>query len=48
MNATAIPDVKQAIARLTLSEAEAIAKEVLALDSSQAIRWYLADRLKGL
>jgi phosphocarrier protein FPr len=41
MNATAIPDIKQAIARLTLSEAEAIAREVLALDSSEAIRRYL-------
>jgi len=46
MNATAIPDVKLAIARLTLPEAETIAKEVLALDSAEAIRRYLTDRLK--
>lgn len=43
MNATAIPDIKQAITRLTLSEVEAVAREVLALDSSEAIRGYLSQ-----
>jgi phosphocarrier protein FPr len=48
MSAPAIPQIKQAIAALTLSEAEAVAADVLALDSGQAVRRYLAQRCSGM
>jgi len=38
MNPPAIPAVKQAIAKLTTSEAEAIAREALGLESAEAVR----------
>jgi multiphosphoryl transfer protein len=44
MSAPAIPQVKQAIAALTLPEAEAVAAAVLALDSGEAVRQYLAEK----
>lgn len=44
MNPPAIPAVKQAIARFTVAEAEAIAGEVLKLDSAEAVRQYVAAR----
>lgn len=40
-----IPQLKQAIARWTMPRAEAIAQEVLKLDSSEAVRRYLAKAL---
>ncbi|HAJ61760.1 MAG TPA: phosphoenolpyruvate--protein phosphotransferase, partial [Cyanobacteria bacterium UBA8543] len=43
MNPPAIPAVKAAIARLTMEEAEAIASEVLQLDSAQAVRNYTQE-----
>jgi multiphosphoryl transfer protein len=42
VSAKLIPELKQAIARWTLPEAEAIARETLALDSSEAIRRFLS------
>jgi phosphocarrier protein FPr len=42
MNPPAIPAVKAAVARLTMSEAEAIAREVLQLDSANTVRNYVA------
>jgi len=42
MNPIAIPDIKQAIARLTMPEAEAVVKDVLTLDSNAAIRQHLS------
>ena len=45
VSAKLIPELKQAIARWTLPEAEAIARETLALDSSQAIRRFLSNAL---
>ena len=44
MNPPAIPAVKQAIARLTVAEAEAIAEAVLELDSAEAVREYVRER----
>jgi phosphocarrier protein FPr len=44
MSAPAIPHVKQAIANLTVSEAQAAAAEVLSLDSGLAVRRYLVQR----
>jgi len=46
MNPPAIPAVKAAVGRLTMSEAEAIAHAVLKLDSAEAARDYVAARLK--
>ena len=45
VSAKLIPELKQAIARWTLPEAEAIAREALALDSSEAIRRFLSNTL---
>jgi phosphocarrier protein FPr len=42
MNPAAIPEVKAAISKLTLSEAEAIAQAMLQLDSAEAVRQYVA------
>ena len=42
VSAKLIPDLKQTIARWTLPEAEAIARETLALDSREAIRRFLS------
>jgi phosphocarrier protein FPr len=44
MSAPAIPHVKQAIAGLTLPEAQAAAADVLSLDSGQAVRHYLVQQ----
>ena len=44
MNPPAIPAVKAAISSLTMTEAEAIAREVLQLDSAKAVRDYLNRR----
>jgi phosphoenolpyruvate-protein kinase (PTS system EI component) len=41
MNPPAIPAVKAAISQITMTEAEAIAREVLQLDSAKAVRDYL-------
>ncbi len=41
-----IPELKQAIARWSLPEAEALASEVLRLDSSEAARWRLSRALE--
>lgn len=43
VSAKLIPELKQAIARWTLPEAEAIARKTLALDSSEAIRRFLSN-----
>jgi multiphosphoryl transfer protein len=45
VSAKLIPDLKQAIAGWTLSECETIARETLALDSSEAIRRFLWNTL---
>ncbi len=45
VSAKLIPELKQSIARWTLSEAEAIAREALALDSSETIRRFLSNTL---
>jgi phosphocarrier protein FPr len=42
MNPPAIPAVKAAVVRLTISEAEAIASMMLQLDSAEAVRQYVA------
>jgi phosphocarrier protein FPr len=47
MNPPAIPAVKAAVARLTMSEAEAIAREVLQLDSAHTVRNYVATQVVG-
>jgi phosphoenolpyruvate-protein kinase (PTS system EI component) len=47
MNPPAIPAVKAAVARLTMSEAEAIAGEVLELDSANTVRNYVATQVVG-
>jgi phosphocarrier protein FPr len=47
MNPPAIPAVKAAIARLTMSQAEAIARAVLQLDSAEAVRDYVAAQLNS-
>ena len=41
MNAPAIPDVKTAICRYTIAEAQAIARKALGLDSATAVQAYL-------
>jgi phosphoenolpyruvate-protein kinase (PTS system EI component) len=41
MNPPAIPAVKEAISRLTVAEAEAVAEAVLELDSAEAVREYV-------
>jgi len=43
MNPPAIPTVKAAVGRLTMSEAEAIAHAVLQLDSAEAVRSYITQ-----
>lgn len=43
VSAPLIPEVKQAIGRCSLQEAEAIARHALTLDSSDAVRRYLVD-----
>ena len=43
VSARLIPELKQAIARWTLPEAEAIAQAALALDSSDSIRRFLSN-----
>jgi phosphoenolpyruvate-protein kinase (PTS system EI component) len=45
MNAPAIPQVKQIIRQLTLSQAQALAKEALALDSADQIRELVKSHL---
>jgi phosphocarrier protein FPr len=45
VNAPAIVEVKAAISRLTVAEAEAIASAVLQLDSAEAVREYVAAQL---
>lgn len=47
VNAPAIPEVKAAISRLTVAEAEAIAGAVLQLDSAEAVRECVAAHLGG-
>ena len=47
MNPPAIPAVKAAVARLTMSQAEAIAREVLQLDSAEAVRDYVEEKAGG-
>lgn len=47
VSAKLIPELKQAIARWTLPEAEVIARETLAFDSSEAIRRFLSNTLPG-
>lgn len=44
VSAPLIPAVKQAIARISIDEAEAIARDVLLLDSSEAVRRRLAEQ----
>ena len=41
MNAPAIPDVKTAVCRYTIAEAQAIARKALGLDSATAVQAYL-------
>ena len=48
VSAKLIPDIKREIARWTVSEGEAIAREALSLDSCQAVRRMLAARVRGL
>src|SRR5262249_28272337 len=45
VSAKLIPELKQAIARWTLPAAEAIARESLALDSSESVRRFLSTAL---
>lgn len=47
MNPPAIPAVKAAVARLTMEEAEAIAREVLQLDSAEAVRDFVEENAGG-
>ncbi|WP_017720422.1 phosphoenolpyruvate--protein phosphotransferase [Kamptonema formosum] len=47
VSAPAIPEVKAAISRLAVAEAEAIAGAVLQLDSAEAVRQYVAAQLGG-
>ncbi len=47
MNPSAIPAIKAAVARLTMNEAEAIAREVLQLDSAEAVRDYVEQNAGG-
>ncbi len=47
VNAPAIAEVKAAISRLTVAEAEAIASAVLQLDSAEAVREHVAAQLGG-
>jgi phosphocarrier protein FPr len=47
VSAPAIPEVKAAISRLTVAEAEAIAGAVLQLDSAEAVRECVAAHLGG-
>ncbi|MBW4492891.1 MAG: phosphoenolpyruvate--protein phosphotransferase [Oscillatoria princeps RMCB-10] len=47
VNAPAIAEVKAAISRLTVAEAEAIASAVLQLDSAEAVRECVAAQLGG-
>ena len=46
MNPRSIPDVKQAISTFTVQEAQAIAEEVLSLDSPEAVRESVAKMIK--
>ncbi|MCA9976188.1 MAG: phosphoenolpyruvate--protein phosphotransferase, partial [Anaerolineales bacterium] len=43
MSAPAVPDVKEAIRRLKLADAQRIAGDVLQLDTAQAVQTYLAN-----
>lgn len=45
MEAAAIPEIKEAVRRLTVEEAEAIAKEALTCDSAEAVEELLAREL---
>lgn len=45
MSAPAIPAVKQAISRLTVTEAQRIAAEALRLDSAEAVKKFVAQQL---
>jgi phosphocarrier protein FPr len=47
VTATLIPEVKQAISAVTIAEADEIARDVMLLDSSEAIREYLESRNPG-
>lgn len=48
VSAPLIPDLKQAIGRWSLPDAEAVAREALALDSSEAVRRMLAGMLEAV
>ncbi|MEZ4646768.1 MAG: hypothetical protein R3E31_29250, partial [Chloroflexota bacterium] len=43
MSAPAVPDVKEAIRRLKLADAQRIAGDVLQLDTAQAVQTYLTN-----
>jgi phosphocarrier protein FPr len=45
MSAPSIPAVKQTIAQLTVSQAEAIATEALKLESAEAVRAYVKEKV---
>ncbi len=45
MEAAAIPEIKEAIRRLTVAEAEAIAQQALECDSAEAVEEVLAREL---
>ena len=44
VSAPLIPELKSAIARWTLPEAEAVARQVMALDSCEAVREFLVKQ----
>jgi phosphotransferase system enzyme I (PtsI) len=43
-----IPEIKQVIRRLKVSEAEALARDALGMDSARQVSSYLRDRLRRL
>jgi phosphotransferase system enzyme I (PtsI) len=45
MEAAAIPEIKEAVRRITVPEAEAIAEQALACDSADAVEELLAREL---
>ena len=47
VSAPLIPALKQAIARISVPEAAAIARHALALDSAESVRRFLTDRLNA-
>jgi multiphosphoryl transfer protein len=48
VSAPLIPELKRAISRWSLPEAETVAREAMALDSADAIRAFLAIRVGGI